>query len=74
MDEELVDEATQLEVAEETQRQNKDSSNPECQKILKSQEAFIPVKQDYSQIPPREYDGKNVVEVLMIITSRWRFP
>ncbi|KAG4386285.1 hypothetical protein AAZX31_11G018300 [Glycine max] len=62
MDEELVDEATQLEVAEETQRQNKDSSNPECQKILKSQEAFIPVKQDYSQIPPREYDGKNVVE------------
>ncbi|KAH1267603.1 Protein SPA1-RELATED 2 [Glycine max] len=66
MDEDFVDEATQLEVAEESQRQNKDSPHPECRKILKSLEAFIPVKQDYSQIPPREYDGilhgKNVVE------------
>lgn len=70
MDEELVDEATQLEVAEDSQRQNKEdneySPNTECRKTLKSQEVFTPVKQDYSQIPPREYDdilqGKNVVE------------
>ncbi|TKY71010.1 SPA1-related 2 protein [Spatholobus suberectus] len=60
MDEELVDEATQLEVAEDSQRQNKEddgySPNTERRKILKSQEVFI----------PREYDGilqgKNVVE------------
>nr|KYP67387.1 Protein SPA1-RELATED 2 [Cajanus cajan] len=70
MDEELVDEATQLEVAEDSQRQNKEdneySPNTECRKTLKSQEVFTPAKQDYSQIPPREYDdilqGKNVVE------------
>ncbi|QCD91710.1 E3 ubiquitin-protein ligase RFWD2 [Vigna unguiculata] len=66
MDEELVDEATQLEVAEDSQRQNKDSPHTECRKILQSQEARIPVKHDYSQLPPREYDGvlhgKSVVE------------
>ncbi|KAL9328756.1 hypothetical protein ACSQ67_003759 [Phaseolus vulgaris] len=65
MDEELV-EATQLEVAEDSQRQNKDLPHTECRKILQSQEARIPVKQDYSHLPPREYDdvlhGKNVVE------------
>ncbi|KAK7406067.1 hypothetical protein VNO78_07683 [Psophocarpus tetragonolobus] len=61
MDGELVDEAAQLEVDEDSQRQNKDSPN-----ILKSQEAFIPVKQDYPQLKTREYDdilqGKNAVE------------
>ncbi|XP_052725356.1 protein SPA1-RELATED 2 isoform X3 [Vigna angularis] len=66
MDEELVDEATQLVVAEDSQRQNKDSPHTECRKILQSQEARIPVKHDYSQLPPREYDGvlhgKSIVE------------
>jgi len=66
MDEELVDEATQLEVAEDSQRQNKDSPHTECRKMLQSQEARIPVKQEYSHLPPREYDdvlhGKSVVE------------
>ncbi|KAK7308948.1 hypothetical protein RJT34_05304 [Clitoria ternatea] len=69
MDEGGVDvEATQLEVSEDSQRQNKeDHEYSPTRKILKSQEVLIPVKQDYSQIPPpREYDdilqGKNVVE------------
>ncbi|KAL2347978.1 hypothetical protein Fmac_001978 [Flemingia macrophylla] len=70
MDEELVDEATQLEVAEDSQRHNKEdneySTNTECRRTLKPQDVFIPVKQDYAQIPPREYDdilqGKNAVE------------
>ncbi|KAK7307892.1 hypothetical protein VNO77_41344 [Canavalia gladiata] len=70
MDEELVDEATQLEIAADSQRQNKEddeySPNTECRKNLKSQEVLTPLKQDYSQIPPREFDeilqGKNVVE------------
>ncbi|XP_027362389.1 protein SPA1-RELATED 2 [Abrus precatorius] len=72
MDEELADGATQLEIAENSQRQNKEddeySPNTERRKIFKSQEFLLPVKQDYSQIPPREYDdilqGKNVVEVI----------
>ncbi|KAJ1416165.1 WD40/YVTN repeat-like-containing domain superfamily [Sesbania bispinosa] len=70
MDEELVEETIQLEVAEDSQRQSKEddeySPNRESRKTLKSKEVLIPVKQDYSQIPPREYDdilqGKNVVE------------
>ncbi|XP_004511527.1 protein SPA1-RELATED 2 isoform X2 [Cicer arietinum] len=72
MDEELVHAATPLETVEDSQRQNKEddqySSKIESRRILKSQQVFIPVNQDYSQTQPREYDdiihGKSVVEAL----------
>lgn len=72
MDGELVDEATPLEVAEDSQRQRKedDEYSPNRESRRFSQEVFIPVKQgqDYSQISPRAYEdilhGKNVVKAI----------
>lgn len=75
MNEEVVDEVTTLEVVEGAQHQSKDdeySLKPESCPLLKPQEILAP-SEDYSQIPPEEYDdirqGKNVVETISHTTT-----
>ncbi|KAI4326850.1 hypothetical protein L6164_019377 [Bauhinia variegata] len=76
MDEEVVGDATPLEVAEGAEHQSIEdeySLRPESCKMLKPQDVLIPSEADYSQIPPQEYcdtrQGKNVIDTIGHVTT-----